>query len=213
MILFEFRPDERVCEFITIMIKVVSEIQVPFFVLVGGILSVTNTLASVILAPTCTNGSCSESRRAASLMQSLTLIYFFFTAVLVLNVLITLINKERNTRGRTDKAWKSVWAEYRTQCIERAERLSRIILQYIPDAEKWFPKEIHDSLTPEQKQAYKGQYHQANSENTKANDQDNHLATNEDGTRTTSTTTATATKTAPVTTDSRDNCVEAKLKE
>ncbi|KAG0248755.1 hypothetical protein BG011_009934 [Mortierella polycephala] len=212
-LLFEFRPDERVCEFITITIKVVSEIQISFFVLVGGILSVTNTLASMLLAPTCTNGSCSESRRAASLMQSLTLIYFFFTAVLVLNVLITLVNKEYNARGRTNKAWKTVWAEYRTQSIERAERLSRIILQYIPAAEKWFPKEVHDSLTPEQKQAYKGQYHQANSENTKANDMDNHLATNEDGTRTTSTKTATAAKTASAATDSKDTSVETKLKE
>ncbi|KAF9574312.1 hypothetical protein EC968_006819 [Mortierella alpina] len=79
-------------------------------------------------------------------------IYFFFTVIVMLNVLIALINKAF-TRGDDD--WRLDCIEARMRCIELAENLS----YHIPgfrQAHNWFPKEIYFYATLAEIEQYGG---------------------------------------------------------
>lgn len=84
-------------------------------------------------------------------LHMMILIYFFFTVILMLNVLIALIN------GGFDKAdsdWHLVWLENRLRYVESAENMS----YRIPGFRKtydWFPREIYYTATEEQVKKYK----------------------------------------------------------
>ncbi|KAF9574331.1 hypothetical protein EC968_006838 [Mortierella alpina] len=68
-------------------------------------------------------------------------VYFFFTVIVMLNVLIALINKAFQ---KGDDAWRRDWIEARLHYIEIAENLS----YHVPgfrDTYDWFPKEIYFS--------------------------------------------------------------------
>ncbi|KAF9577136.1 hypothetical protein BGW38_007846, partial [Lunasporangiospora selenospora] len=70
------------------------------------------------------------------------IIYFFFTVILMLNVLIALINKAFE---KGDDGWRLKWVENRLRYIESAENLS----YNIPGFRKKydiFPKEIYFSI-------------------------------------------------------------------
>ncbi|KAF9312352.1 hypothetical protein BG003_006380 [Podila horticola] len=80
----------------------------------------------------------SEGPNAA--MQVILVIYFFFTVILMLNVLIALINSGFN---QGDGTWRLVWLENRLRYVESAEEMT----YHIPD---WFPREINYTATKEQ---------------------------------------------------------------
>ncbi|KAG0043084.1 hypothetical protein BGZ83_011867 [Gryganskiella cystojenkinii] len=72
-------------------------------------------------------------------LQAMVVIYFFFTVILMLNVLIALIN------GGFDLGsshWRLVWLENRLRYVESAEEMS----YHVPgfrESRDWFPREIY----------------------------------------------------------------------
>ncbi|KAF9974133.1 hypothetical protein BGZ75_000935, partial [Mortierella antarctica] len=82
-------------------------------------------------------------------------VYFFFTVIVMLNVLIALINVAF-TKG--DDRWRLVWIESRLRDIESAEELS----YHIPGFRQlrdWFPTEIFYTTTLQKVKAYREKYH------------------------------------------------------
>ncbi|KAF9361017.1 hypothetical protein BGX26_006569 [Mortierella sp. AD094] len=78
------------------------------------------------------------------------IIYFFFTVILMLNVLIALINVAFN---KGDDDWRLAWVESRLRYIESAENMSYYIPGY-RQTHDWFPKEIYFTATKQQVKAY-----------------------------------------------------------
>ncbi|CAO3570465.1 unnamed protein product [Mortierella alpina] len=77
-------------------------------------------------------------------------VYFFFTVIIMLNVLIALINK---AFAKGDDDWRKDWILSRLHFIESAENLS----YHIPgfrDTHKWFPDVIYFSATPKEVEEY-----------------------------------------------------------
>ncbi|KAG0313139.1 hypothetical protein BGZ97_010492 [Linnemannia gamsii] len=187
--LFELRVIKSVCHFVTIIIRVVSEIRVFFFIFAGGILGFTIAILHLLRA--CIYESCpSDDELNATLPESQTvvfprnfysaisstyffmggrydainnqlnmdnwpfhtmmIIYFFFTVILMLNVLIALINLAFN---ESDGTWHLTWLENRLRYIESAENMSYQIPGF-RETHDWFPREIYYSATPRQVKDY-----------------------------------------------------------
>ncbi|KAG0296117.1 hypothetical protein BGZ96_010152 [Linnemannia gamsii] len=187
--LFELRVIKSVCHFVTIIIRVVSEIRVFFFIFAGGILGFTIAILHLLRA--CIYESCpSDDELNAMLPESQTvvfprnfysaisstyffmggrydaidnqmsmdnwpfhtmmIIYFFFTVILMLNVLIALINLAFN---ESDGTWHLTWLENRLRYIESAENMSYQIPGF-RETHDWFPREIYYSATPRQVKDY-----------------------------------------------------------
>ncbi|KAF9287035.1 hypothetical protein BGZ68_002303 [Mortierella alpina] len=83
--------------------------------------------------------------------QILMIAYFFFTVILMLNVLIALLNVAFNNG---DTSWRQVWLRNRMRVVESAENLSYQIPGF-REAYDWFPREIYYSVTHEQSKGYK----------------------------------------------------------
>ncbi|KAG0359857.1 hypothetical protein BG005_011987 [Podila minutissima] len=83
--------------------------------------------------------------------QVLMIAYFFFTVILMLNVLIALLNVAFNNG---DMSWHQVWLRNRMRVVESAENMSYQIPGF-RKAHDWFPREIYYSVTHEQAKAYK----------------------------------------------------------
>ncbi|CAO3570194.1 unnamed protein product [Mortierella alpina] len=169
--LFELRISKTVCHFVTIIIRIMSEIRVFFVVFSAGIIAFTIAILHMLHA--CPTDDC---KRAGSKFpvnffgafsstyffmggrydsvsnefednewsfHVMMIIYFFFTAILLLNVLIALINVAFEVG---DNNWRLVWLENRLACVESAENMT----YHIPgfrQAHNWFPKEIYYSST------------------------------------------------------------------
>ncbi|KAG0371794.1 hypothetical protein BGX24_001164, partial [Mortierella sp. AD032] len=188
--LFELRVIKSVCHFVTIIIRVVSEIRVFFFIFAGGILGFTIAILHLLRA--CIYESCPsdddpsfvalpENQRVVfprnfySAISStyffmggrydaidnqlsgdnwpfhtMMIIYFFFTVILMLNVLIALINLAFN---ESDGTWHLTWLENRLRYIESAENMSYQIPGF-RETHDWFPREIYYSATPRQVKDY-----------------------------------------------------------
>ncbi|KAG0271838.1 hypothetical protein BGZ95_000286 [Linnemannia exigua] len=189
--LFELRVIKSVCHFVTIIIRVVSEIRVFFFIFAGGILGFTIAILHLLRA--CIYESCpsdDDPSFIASLPEekrvvfprnfysaisstyffmggrydaidnqlsgdnwpfhTMMIIYFFFTVILMLNVLIALINLAFN---ESDGTWHLTWLENRLRYIESAENMSYQIPGF-RETHDWFPREIYYSATPRQVKAY-----------------------------------------------------------
>ncbi|KAF9584914.1 hypothetical protein BGW38_004684 [Lunasporangiospora selenospora] len=83
-------------------------------------------------------------------LQVMVMIYFTFSSILMLNVLIALINV---AFVKADDSWRQVWLENRLRYVESAENMS----YHIPgfrEAFDWFPKEIYYTATPYQAKQY-----------------------------------------------------------
>ncbi|KAF9953731.1 hypothetical protein BGZ72_005194 [Mortierella alpina] len=166
--LFELRIDKSVCKYVSIIRQSVVEIRVFLFIFAGGILAFSvSTLHLLRGCPV--PGSCEEpttkfSRHFIGALSSTFFfmggrfdpvedelesedwsfhvmlgLLFFFTVIVMLNVLIALIN-EAFKKG--NDAWRLDWIEARLQYIEVAENLS----YHIPgfrETYSWFPKEIY----------------------------------------------------------------------
>ncbi|KAG0209287.1 hypothetical protein BGX33_005713 [Mortierella sp. NVP41] len=184
--LFELRVIKSVCHFVTIIIRVVSEIRVFFFIFAGGILGFTIAILHLLRA--CLYEYCPPDdpqipddekvnfpRNFYSAISStyffmggrydaidnqlsgenwpfhtMMIIYFFFTVILMLNVLIALINLAFN---ESDGTWHLTWLENRLRYIESAENMSYQIPGF-RETHDWFPREIYYSATPRQVKDY-----------------------------------------------------------
>ncbi|KAF9983076.1 hypothetical protein BGZ75_005459 [Mortierella antarctica] len=178
--LFQLRINKSVCHFVTIIIQVISKIRVFFFILAGGILAFTTAILHLLLAcpfSTCeeptTNTFPKQFYKAISTtfyfiggrydsiadefttdnwaFHTMMMFNFFFTGVLILNVLIALINVAF-TKG--DETWRLVWLQNRMKFVESAEAISFQIPGF-REAHNWFPNEIYYSATPQKARSYK----------------------------------------------------------
>ncbi|KAF9081122.1 hypothetical protein BGX23_001287 [Mortierella sp. AD031] len=176
--LFELRVNKTVCHFVTIIIQIFEKIRVFFFIFAGGILAFT--IAILHLLRSCIGGpqNCTETEFPRHFFRAMSATYFFmggiydpisplfntdlwafhlmmivfflFTVILMLNVLISLISLAFSDR---DETWRLTWIENRLRYVESAENMS----YHIPgfrDAHSWFPKEIYYSATPQQVREY-----------------------------------------------------------
>ncbi|KAF9989945.1 hypothetical protein BGZ75_004333 [Mortierella antarctica] len=82
--------------------------------------------------------------------HTMMIIYFFFTVILMLNVLIGLVNLAFNDGDRT---WRLVWLENRLRYIESAENLTYMVPGF-RQTYSWFPDEIYFSATPQEIKEY-----------------------------------------------------------
>ncbi|KAG0246546.1 hypothetical protein BGX31_000997 [Mortierella sp. GBA43] len=180
--LFEMRVNESVCKYTTIIQETVYEIRVFFVIFAIGI--VAFTIATLHLLRACPYETCEEPQTefdghilgalsatyffmggrwdpvsnefsshhwAFHLMMA---IFFFFTVIIMLNVLIALINKAFE---KGDDGWRLVWIESRLRYIESAENLS----YHIPGFRQtynYFPREIYFSATLQEVKEYREKY-------------------------------------------------------
>ncbi|KAF9574332.1 hypothetical protein EC968_006839 [Mortierella alpina] len=177
--LFELRVYKSVCKYVTIIRESVAEIRAFFFIFAGGLVAFTiATLHLLQACPT--PGACKEpgTKFAKHFLGALSatyffmggrydpvedefesqdwgfhlmmMVYFFFTVIVMLNVLIALINV---AFGKGDDGWRLAWIESRLRYIEAAENLS----YHIPgfrQSHNYFPKEIYFSATNQKVKAY-----------------------------------------------------------
>ncbi|KAF9393374.1 hypothetical protein CPC16_002165 [Podila verticillata] len=188
----ELRVIRVVCKYVTIVLRIFSEIKVFMAVFASGILFFSLAIEHILRGhsvgpnPVAKNATDSNSTDSDEIefpkpflgaitstffimggrydpvntdlsedknigLHMMILIYFFFTVILMLNVLIALIN------GGFDKAdsdWHLVWLENRLRYVESAENMS----YRIPGFRKtydWFPREIYYTATEEQVKKYK----------------------------------------------------------
>ncbi|KAG0343767.1 hypothetical protein BG004_005008, partial [Podila humilis] len=78
------------------------------------------------------------------------LIYFFFTVILMLNVLIALIN---GGYSKGDSDWRLVWLDNRLRYVESAENMSYHIAGF-RSTYNWFPREIYYTAKAEKVKSF-----------------------------------------------------------
>ncbi|KAF9952386.1 hypothetical protein BGZ70_000617 [Mortierella alpina] len=181
--LFELRIYKSVCKYVTIIRESVAEIRAFFFIFAGGLVAFTIANLHLLRACP-TPGACEEPETnfAKHFLGALSATYFFmggrydpvedefgsqdwgfhlmmmgyffFTVIVMLNVLIALINVAF-TKG--DDGWRLAWIESRLRYIEAAENLS----YHIPgfrQSHNCFPKEIYFTATSQKVRAYHKKY-------------------------------------------------------
>ncbi|KAG0334511.1 hypothetical protein BG000_008285 [Podila horticola] len=196
--LAELRVTRVVCKYVTIVLRIFSEIQVFLAVFALGILFFSLAIEHIVRGraigdiPVVRNGtdtSCTNTSNDTNTdgivfprhflaaitstffiiggrydpvndelsgddnwaLHIMILIYFFFTVILMLNVLIALIN------GGFDKAdsdWHLVWLENRLRYVESAENMSYRIPGFRQTYD-WFPREIYYTAAMDQVTQYK----------------------------------------------------------
>ncbi|KAF9138335.1 hypothetical protein BGX30_009264 [Mortierella sp. GBA39] len=181
--LFELRIYKQVCKYVMIIQQTVIEIRGFFIIFAGGLLAFT--IATEHLLRACPVEGCerddTDFPRHFFFAMSATyffmggrydpvsplfdqpdagfhlmmIVYFFFTVIVMLNVLIALINVAF-TKG--DDGWRLAWIESRLRYIESAENMSHRIPGF-RQAHDWFPKQIYFSATPQQVRDYQEKYH------------------------------------------------------
>ncbi|OAQ30960.1 hypothetical protein K457DRAFT_124668 [Linnemannia elongata AG-77] len=178
--LFELRVIRGVCKFVSIIIYIISSIRVFFFIFAGGIfafsVAIIHVLHTCINAETCpsfTDGFSLNIFRALSMTYFLMggrydqvsngfsnndvgfhimmAVFFFFTVIIMLNVLIALINHAFDDGYRT---WELEWLQNRMRYVERAENLTYDIPGYRA-AHDYFPETIFYTATPQEVREYR----------------------------------------------------------
>ncbi|KAF9183782.1 hypothetical protein BGZ50_004071 [Haplosporangium sp. Z 11] len=168
--LFELRINKSVCKFVTIIVRVFIRIRLFFFISIGVILAFT--IAMLHLLHSCQYVRCENTSKFPSHFYSaivatflymggrydsindeldsenwafltMMMVYFFFTVILMLNVLIALINAAFIDG---DETWRLVWLENRLRVIESfREHLN------------YFPNEVYYTATTEEIEKYQEQ--------------------------------------------------------
>ncbi|KAG0002382.1 hypothetical protein BGZ65_002685 [Modicella reniformis] len=143
--LFELRISRPVCQFVTIIIHIVSKIRVFFLIFATGVLAFT--VAILHLLRGCAGGVWdpiqNDFKSDNWAFHTMMILYFFFTTILLLNVLIALINVAFSDGEET---WLLVWRQNRLRYIEAAE----ILTYHIPGLREtydYFPEEIYYTAT------------------------------------------------------------------
>ncbi|KAF9908508.1 hypothetical protein EC991_009772 [Linnemannia zychae] len=136
--LFELRVIKSVCHFVTIIIRVVSEIRVFFFIFAGGILGFTIAILHLLRA--CIFESCpsDDDPSVLAIPEDQRVVF------------PPLINLAFN---ESDGTWHLTWLENRLRYIESAENMSYQIPGF-RETHDWFPREIYYSATPRQVKDY-----------------------------------------------------------
>ncbi|KAF9092760.1 hypothetical protein BGX23_003929 [Mortierella sp. AD031] len=179
--LFELRVNKSVCYIVTIIIRAINKIRVFFFIFAFGI--ITFSTASLHSLRGCYYKSCTQKTIFPSnfygafvtvyflmggrydqisdemnsnnwTFQTLMIVFFFFTVILMLNVLIALINKAFNDG---DETWRLVWLENRLRIVEAAEDMSFRIPGFRA-SHNWFPEVIYYSATHQQVRAFEEKF-------------------------------------------------------
>ncbi|KAF9925248.1 hypothetical protein BGZ67_008798 [Mortierella alpina] len=177
--LFELRIYKSVCKYVTIIRQSVLEIRVFFLIFAGGLVAFTVTFLHLLRAcavpGTCEDPDIEFSKHFLGALSATYFfmggqfkpvedelgsddwafhvamaVYFFFTVIIMLNVLIALINKAF-TKGDDD--WRLDWIESRLHYIVLAENLS----YHIPgfrQTHDWFPKKIYFAATAKDVEVY-----------------------------------------------------------
>ncbi|KAF9083060.1 hypothetical protein BGX23_011818 [Mortierella sp. AD031] len=181
--LFELRVFKSVCKYVMIIQQTVLEIRAFFFIFAGGLFAFA--IATEHLLRACTIEGCEREKTdfpenflgamsatyfflggrydpVSPLFESddwgfhiMMAVFFFFTVIVMLNVLIALINVAF-TKG--DDGWRLAWIESRLRYIEAAENMSHQIPGF-RQTHNWFPKQIYFSATPQQVKDYQEKYH------------------------------------------------------
>ncbi|KAF9934230.1 hypothetical protein FBU30_002923 [Linnemannia zychae] len=174
--LFELRVNKTVCHFVTIIIQIFDKIKVFFFIFAGGVIAFS--IAMLHLLRSCKGDACDPTDFPNNFLRAMSatyffmggvydpigplfnsdrvafhlmmVVYFFFTVILMLNVLISLISLAFNDG---DETWRLTWIENRLRYVESAENMSYRIPGF-RRTHDWFPKEIYYSATPQQVRDY-----------------------------------------------------------
>ncbi|KAF9579672.1 hypothetical protein BGW38_003975, partial [Lunasporangiospora selenospora] len=171
--LAELRVHEAVCKYVTIVVQILSEIQVFFVVLAGGVLFFSIAIVHVLHgnANTMETHLQRDGGRYDPLaddllekdkitnqfvyknwpLQIMIMIYFLFTVIFMLNILIALINV---AFVKGDDSWRQVWLENRLRYVESAENMSYHIPGFRATFD-WFPEKIYYTSTSYQVEQYK----------------------------------------------------------
>ncbi|KAF9091601.1 hypothetical protein BGX27_001998 [Mortierella sp. AM989] len=185
--LFELRVNESVCKYVTIIQNAVTEIRVFFIIFAVGIFAFTIATLHLLRACSYEGCEVPgpDKNLPENFLYAMSAIYFFmggrwdpvsevftmgnwafhvmmaifffFTVILTLNVLVALINKAFTAGG---EGWRLVWVESRLRYIESAENLS----YHIPGFRQtydWFPKEIYFSSPLQKVQKFREKYPKA----------------------------------------------------
>ncbi|GJJ71231.1 hypothetical protein EMPS_03581 [Entomortierella parvispora] len=88
-------------------------------------------------------------------------LFFFFTVILMLNVLIALINVAFIKGG---DGWRLVWIESRLQYIESAENMSYHLPGFRDAHDEYFPKVVYFTATWKEVKDYKQKYEEEKQE-------------------------------------------------
>ncbi|KAG0325569.1 hypothetical protein BGZ99_000452 [Dissophora globulifera] len=183
-LLFELRVIRGVCQFVTIIVGVFRKIRIFFIIFAVAIFAFAHAFLHLLWARTESSVNMQENQityprnfaRALSAtyffmggiydpvsnkftsddvaFHIMMVLYFFFTVILMLNVLIALINVAFT---KTDESWFLVWAQNRLHYIESAENMSFHIPGF-RNTHNWFPREVYYIATRQQVQEYSDKY-------------------------------------------------------
>ncbi|KAF9083328.1 hypothetical protein BGX23_011573 [Mortierella sp. AD031] len=180
--MFELRINKSVCKYVTIIQQAVVEIRA-FYIFAGGLLAFAIAILHLLRARPiegCERESADFPRNffgALSLSASyffmggrydpvlslfengdwefhIMMIVFFFTVIVMLNVLIALINAAF-TKG--DNGWRLAWIEARLRYIESAENMSYLIPGF-RKTHNVFPKQFYFTATKDEVKEYRRKY-------------------------------------------------------
>ncbi|KAF9564108.1 hypothetical protein EC968_004639 [Mortierella alpina] len=183
-ILFELRVFKSVCRTVSIIQHTVVEIRAFFFIFAAGIVAFTITALHLLRAcPVLDGCKALTTKFSGDFLGALSSIYFlmggryndvddefdsetwefhlmmavyfFFTVIVMLNVLIALIN---SAISKSDDSWRLTWIESRLRYIESAENMSYHIYGFRQSHNYWFPKKIYYSATWEEVKAHREKY-------------------------------------------------------
>ncbi|KAG0263702.1 hypothetical protein BG011_008305 [Mortierella polycephala] len=87
--------------------------------------------------------------------HTMMIVFFFFTVILMLNVLIALINL---AFVDGDETWRLEWLQNRLRVIESVENLTFHIPGFRQHYNCWFPNEIYYSVTAMEIEDFKAEY-------------------------------------------------------
>ncbi|KAF9095701.1 hypothetical protein BGX29_008900 [Mortierella sp. GBA35] len=180
--MFELRINKSVCKYVAIIQQAVVEIRA-FYIFAGGLLAFAIAILHLLKARPiegCERESADFPRNvfgALSLSASyffmggrydpvlllfengdwefhIMMIVFFFTVIVMLNVLIALINAAF-TKG--DNGWRLAWIEARLRYIESAENMSYLIPGF-RKPHNAFPKQFYFTATKDEVKEYRRKY-------------------------------------------------------
>ncbi|KAK3810333.1 MAG: hypothetical protein J3Q66DRAFT_352823 [Benniella sp.] len=196
--LFELRVIKSVCHFVAIIVSIISKIRVFFFIFVAGILAFTAAVLHLLhgcpvgdcskktenlkfpkdfhLAFSTTyffmggiwDSVGGDLEKGSWTFHIMMILYFFFTSILLLNVLIAIMNEAFNVG---DKTWLLTWKQCRLRRIEQAETITYNI-PGLREHYPLFPDKIYYFASDKEQKEYRAKYFPVDLEDIKGNQDD-----------------------------------------